>query len=53
MPFLLFWIHNIYTFLHKKIRFLSNIVFKYFINIVWLEITNTYTTKQSIIFFIK
>jgi len=47
--FVLFWIHNMYTFLHKKKNhFLLNTYFickmytfdQYF----WLEITNTYTT---------
>jgi len=48
-----------YTFLHKnKINFLSNSCFQIckmytFDQYFWLEITNTYTTKQSIIFFIN
>jgi len=49
---MLFWIHNMYTFLHKKkINFLSNKMYT-FDQYFWLKITNSYTTKQSIIFFI-
>jgi len=48
-----------YTFLHKKkIIFLSNSLFSMckvytFDQYVWLGITNTYTTKQSINLFIN
>ena len=44
--FVLFSINNMYTFLHKK-KINLYIFDQYF----WLEITNTWTTKQSIIFF--
>ena len=58
-PFLRFQINNMYTFLHKKKNnFLLNSFFKNckmytFDQYFWLEITNSFTTKQSIIFWIS